>query len=134
MLADPGRSNRPVGIDQEYRRPRDVPRVEADPVPDTVRAKHVARLIDQHVEGQPGVLDVAFDPVARLREDTDDLEASGAELWEMGGELTKLVAAVWSPGSAVKREKQRPVRQEFGERPHPAFLIGQRELRSPGER
>lgn len=128
MVADPGRPNLRIGIDQKRRGTRDIPRVHADAVPHAVRPKHVPRFIKQDVEGQPRVLDVAFDAIARLREHTDDLDPTRAELRGMRRKLTKLVAAIRSPGAAVKGEEQRPTRQEFRERPDAAFLIWQRKV------
>ena len=102
-------------------------------MPDTVRAQDIARLVDEDVEGQAGVLDVAPDRVARLREDADDLDPARVELREMRRKLTKLVAAVRSPGAAMKREQQRPAREELRQRPRTSFLVRQREFRRAGQ-
>jgi hypothetical protein len=116
-----------VLLDQEHRRPGDVPRVQADAVPDAEGAQHVAPFVDQDVEGQAGLFDVAAHRVAILREDPRDLDAARGIGGEIGGELTEPVAAVRSPGAPVKDQEQPPASQEIRERAHPPFLIDQRE-------
>jgi len=51
----------------EERRPRDVPGVDPDAVPDAVGAQHVARFVDEDVERQPRVLDDAYSQIKRVQ-------------------------------------------------------------------
>ena len=102
-------------------------------MPDAVRAKHIACLIDQHVEGQAGFLDVVLDRLTRLREYADDLNAARSEVRQMRRKLTKLVAAVRSPGAPMEREQQRASSEQFCESPRASFLIRKRELRRARE-
>ena len=44
-------------------------------MPDAVRLQHVAGLVDQDVERQPGLLDVAAHRLGCLRDDGDHLHA-----------------------------------------------------------
>jgi hypothetical protein len=48
--ADEGVLDDASAIDQEYGRPRDVPRRETGAMPDAVRPQHVAGFVDQNVE------------------------------------------------------------------------------------
>jgi hypothetical protein len=127
VRADPGSANRSILIDEERRRPRDVPRVDADAVPHAVGAQHVAPLVDQDVERQTGVFDVAAHGLAFLREDADDLDAPGGVVGDVVGKLTKLVAAVRSPHAAMECQQQSSAGEEVGQRSRAPFLIGQHE-------
>jgi hypothetical protein len=69
-----------------------------------------------------------------LREDAGDLDAAGGEGGDMGGELTKLAAAVRSPGPSMKVEQQAAAREEVRERPDVALLIRDGEARGAGQR
>ena len=101
-------------------------------MPDAVGFDHVAPLVYEDVEGQPSVLDVAPDGVARLRDEPDDLYAVGDELIQVFRELAKLAAAVRSPRATMKHEQQAAVRQKIGQRAHPSFLIRQSKPRGDG--
>jgi hypothetical protein len=98
-------------------------------VPDAVGANHVATLVDEDVEGQSGLLDEPPYALARLPDDSGQLEAAGLVLWEIMRELTEPVAAVRSTGAAMKGEQQRSARQELDERSRPPLLIRQQEPR-----
>jgi len=96
-------------------------------MPDAVGFDHVAPLVYEDVEGQPSVLDVAPDGVARLRDEPDDLYAVGDELIQVFRELAKLAAAVGSPGAAMEHQQEPSVRKQIRQRPHAPLLIRQRE-------
>ena len=126
--------NRPVLVDQEDGRSRDVPGVEAHAVPDSIRAEHVAALVGQDVERESGLFDVTANGLPILGQDADDLDPAGCVGVDVGGELTEPVAAVRSPGSPVKVQQESPSGQEVRECSHPPLLIGQREPRRPRQR
>jgi hypothetical protein len=91
-------------------------------------------LVDEHVEGKSCVLDVPPHRVARLRDESDHLDAARPEFVEVPRELAKLAAAVRSPHAAVKDEQQPSVREEIHQRPDASFLIRQREARGGRQR
>ena len=103
-------------------------------MPDAVGADHVLPFVDQDVERQPRLLDVAADLLAPVGDDGGDLEAAGLVGGEVAGELTEPVAAVRSGGAAVKRQQQRAARQEIDERAGPSLLVRQHESRRAGQR
>src|SRR3954467_144309 len=74
---DPRAANRSVGIDQERRRPRVVPGEDAAAVPHAVGADRVAALVDQHVERQAGLFDIAANLLAPVGDDGSHLQAAG---------------------------------------------------------
>ena len=133
-VPDPGRGDPLIGLDQEGRGPGDVPGVDPHPMPHAIRFDDVAALVDEHVEREARVLDVAPYSVASLRQQPDDLDAERPEVLNVPGKLAKLAAAVGSPGSAVKHEKHAAVREQIGERPDMALLIRQRETWSDAQR
>jgi len=134
VAADVRIADRPVLVDQEDGRPRDIQRVDPEAVPHAVGFRHVAPLIDQDVEGKASLLDVPADGLALLREDADDLDAAGGVGVDVGGELTEPVAAVRSPGAAMEGEQQAAPRQEVGQRSRPSFLIDDQESRGACQR
>ena len=103
-------------------------------MPDAVRAHDVPALIDEDIEGEASLLDVAADGVGILRENGRDLYASRRECWNRTTELAEPAAAVRSPGAAMKRQEESAARQEFAEASSAPFLIGQGELRRMGQR
>ena len=121
-------------IHQEHGRPADVPGIQPDAVPHTVRLHDVPALVDEDIERQTGLLDVVADGFAILREDPDNLDPAGRVGVDVGGELTEPVAAVRSPGPPVKVQEQPAARQEVGERAHPSLLIDQRKPGRPRQR
>src|SRR5260221_14382964 len=134
VVADERVLDGPILIDEEDRRARDVPRVQAHAVPDAVGLQHVAALVDQDVEGKPGFLDVVTHGLAILREHPHDLDPPGGVGVDVGGELTEPVAAVRSPRPPVEGQQQAPPRQEVRERPDPPLLVDERKPRSARER
>jgi hypothetical protein len=116
-VADPS-----LAIDQEHRRARDVPGVDRDPVPHAVRFRHLSRFVDQDVERQPAVFDVAPDRFRSLRENGDDLRAARAVFRGVFCQFTEPAAAVRSPGAAVKHQQHRTSAQELLERAPIALL------------
>jgi hypothetical protein len=103
-------------------------------VPDAVGARHVAALVDQDVEGQTGLFDVAAHGVAVLRKDADHLDPPGVVFSDVGGELTEPVAALRSPGAAVKIQQQPSARQEIHERACPPLVIRDKKAWSARQR
>ena len=134
VLADSGVSDRAVLIDQEHAGSTDVPGIDADAVPHAVRAHHVAALVDQDVEGESRLLDVAAYRLAILGEDADDLDSAGRIRCDVAGELTEPVAAVRSPGTAVEVEQQAAAREEIRERARASLLVLNHESRRLRER
>ena len=133
LVADERVLNRPVLVDEEDGGSRDVPGVQAHAVPDPICAERVAALVDQDVEGEPGLFDVAPHGLPILREDPDDLDPPGRVSVGVGGELTEPVAALRSPRASVKVQKKAPSRQEVRKRAHATLLIDQREPRRARE-
>jgi hypothetical protein len=84
--------------------------------------------VDQDVEEQARLLDVAADRVRMLGDDRRDLDAFGRVDADLIAELAEPAAAVRSPGAAVEGEEQTAARQELPKRAHASFLIGQCEL------
>jgi hypothetical protein len=103
-------------------------------VPDPILAEHVAALVDQDVEGESGLFDVAPHGLPILREDPDDLDPPGRVSVDVGGELTEPVAALRSPRPPVKVQQQAPARKEVREGVHSTLLIDQGEPRRPRQR
>ena len=122
-VADDGERDRSVLVDEEHGGARDVPCVEAGAVPDAVRARHVASLVDQDVEGEPGFLDVVAHGLAILREHAHHLDPPGGIGGNVGGELTEPVAALRSPGAPVEIQQQPAAREEIDEGARPPLLI-----------
>ena len=96
-----------------------------DAVPHAVGLRHLAALVDQDVEGQARLLDVAAHRVAVLREHARHLDAAGGVGGDVGGELTEPAAAVRSPGAAVERQQQPAAREEVDERARASLLVGE---------
>jgi len=119
------------GVDQEQRRPGDVPRVDPDAVPHAVRLDDRARVIDEDVEGEARVLDVAADLLRSLRDNRRDLDAAREILRGVLGQFTEPAAAVGSPGAAVKGKEQRSCGQQVRQRPNRSLLRRQRKRRRP---
>ena len=116
-----------VAIDQEHGRPRDVPGVKPDAVPHSVRLQHVARIVNQDVERQPGFFDVTTNFLGRLRDDRDDLDASLEVLCGIVCQFTEPAAAVRSPGAAMEREQHRSFLEILRQRAWLTLLGRQRE-------
>jgi hypothetical protein len=131
---DPRRPDRSVRLDQERRRPRHASDDEAEAVPDAVGAEDVLPLVDQDVERQPRLLDVAADLLAPVRDDGGDLQAGSLVGGEVARELTEPVAAVRSSRAAMERQQQRTAREEVDERSRPSLLVRQHESRRARQR
>jgi hypothetical protein len=129
VLADSGVSDRAVLIDEEHGGATDVPGIDADAVPHAVRAHHIPAVVDQDVEGESRFLDVAAHGLAILGEDADDLNPAGCIRCDVVGKLTEPVAAVRSPGAAVKVEQQAAAREEIRQRARASLLVLDHESR-----
>ena len=125
---------RPDSVDQEQRRPGDVPGIETETVPDAVRLHHLARDVEQDVEGEPCVFDVAPHYDRRLCDDGDDLDAARGVFTRPFCQFTEPALAVGSPGAAMEREQQRTFREIGGERAQLALLVRELERWSSGQR
>ena len=101
-------------------------------MPDAVRLRHLARLVDQDVEGETVVLDVPPHDFGSLRDDGDDLDASRRIFRGVLCQFTEPASAIRSPCAAMKGQEQRSARQKAGERTHVPFLSRQLERRSGG--
>src|SRR5215471_1813379 len=127
MVADPRCENSLISVDEKCRGPGNVPGVESYPVPHAIGLDDVAPLVNEHIERQPSVFDVAAYRVSRLGEHANHLDPARLELVAAFCELAKLAAAVRSPRAAVEDEQQPPVRQQIGQRSDAPLLVGQRE-------
>jgi len=134
VVADERPADRAVLIDQEPRGPGDVQRVEADAVPDAVGADDVAPRVDQDVERESRLFDVAAYRFGVLRQDACDLDTAGRERCEVVCELTEPVAAVRSPRASMERQQQPPAREKIRQRAHASLLIGEHESRRARQR
>src|SRR3954463_14311695 len=94
-LPDPHRPNHAARLDHEHCRPRDVPRVVVDALPDAVLLCHRTVFVDQHEEGQPALFDVATHRRRLLGEDGDDRRAARRDLVCTIGQFTEPALAVW---------------------------------------
>ena len=119
----------PSPLDHEQRRPRDVPRVEPDPVPDAVALHHLARLVDEDEERQArcprrsgGPADCFCASTATTDTPARRSRAAVLPVHRTGG-------AVGSPGAAVKDEQHRPARQVRRQRLLVAAIGRQGEVR-----
>jgi len=116
-------------VDEEQRRAGDVPRVDPDAVPDAIGPDHIAGVVDEDVERQARVLDVAADLLGPLGEDGHDLDAAREIFRGVLGQFTEPAAAVRSPRAAVEGQQHRASRKEVRERPLHALLRQQSERR-----
>ena len=98
-------------------------------MPHAVGLRDRSILIDQDVEGQSRLFDVAPYRRRALRDDRDDLVAALRVFRRVACQFTEPAAAVGSPGAAMKREQHRSFRQIVRERAHFAPLCRQREVR-----
>jgi len=133
-VADEGVADRSVDVDQKQRRTRDVPCIEADAVPHAVRAEHVPARVDQNVERQTRLLDVATDGLRILRDDGDNLDAACGVVGNVSTQLAEPAAAVRSPRAAVEREQQPSAGEEVGKRTNASLLIRKTEIWRPRQR
>jgi hypothetical protein len=128
-LGNPRGSHDSILRHDEQRGARDVPRVDAHFVPHAVGLRDRSILIDQDMEGQSRLFDVAAYRRRALRDDRDDLVAALRVFRGVACQFTEPAAAVGSPGSAMKGEQDGSFRQVFRKRTDFAPLCRQRELR-----
>ena len=113
---DEGVANGAVAIDHEERRPRDVPRVETDPLPHTIRLRNAAGLVDQNIDGQTVFFDVSPNRFGTLRQNGDNLDAMRLVLGRVLCQFTEPASAIRSPGSSVEDEQHRASLEETRKR------------------
>ena len=109
-------SNAPRSVDEEQRRSRDIPGIQANRVPDTVGLDYLTGLIHQDVEGKTAIFHVAAHHFGALRDDGDDLDPAIFVVFRVICQFTEPATAVRSPGAAMKREQHRASSQEAFQR------------------
>ena len=119
--------NGPRAVDEEQRRSRDIPGIQANRVPDTVGLDHLAGLIHQDVEGKTAIFHVAAHHFGALRDDGDDLDPAIFVVFRVICQFTEPASAVRSPGAAMKREQHRTSSQEAFQRTTLSLLCRQLE-------
>ena len=122
-------SYHPRLVDHEERRSRDVPRVHAHPVPDPIALGHLTRLVDEDMEGQPRLLDIAAHHVRVLRDNRDHRHAARRVVGRPFCQFTEPAATIGSPGPSMKGQQHRPAREILRQRPLVTTIGRQREIR-----
>jgi hypothetical protein len=115
VCRDEAETNNPLTINQEQRWAGDVPGRQPELMPDAITLHDVARLVDEDVERQPRLLDVALDLVGLLGDDGDDLNAPRGICRTVQRQFTEPAAAVRSPRSSMEGEQHRTLCEIVGQ-------------------
>ena len=103
-------------------------------MPHAVLLRDLASFINQNLERQADLFDVAPYRVSALRDDCDKADAAASIDVDVSCQFTELAAAVRSPGAPMESEQNRSAFKKLRHRAQLAFLVAELEQRRLAER